>query len=80
MYLRSWPMPSYLPATSASRREPPLKRVNRAETAAELEALRRSVVRGQPYGSEAWQQQTAKQMGLQYTFRPQGRPRKRPSD
>ena len=50
-----------------------------AETAAELEALRRSVVRGQPYGSEAWQQQTAKQMGLQYTFRPQGRPRKRPS-
>jgi putative transposase len=55
-----------------------LKRVNRPETEAELAALRRSVARGQPYGNEVWQQRTAVQLGLQYTFRPQGRPRKRP--
>ncbi len=55
-----------------------LNRVNRPETAAELEVVRRSVVRGQPCSSEAWQQLTAVQMGWQYTFRPYGRPRKRP--
>jgi putative transposase len=54
-----------------------VKLVNRAETEAELEALRRSVARGQPYGSEAWQQKTAKRLGLGYTFRPRGRPPKR---
>ena len=50
--------------------------VDGAETEAELAALRRSVVRGLPYGAEAWQKATAEQLGLQATLRPLGRPRK----
>jgi putative transposase len=50
--------------------------VNRAETEAELAALRRSVQRGQPYGSEAWVKRTAPRLGLATTLRPRGRPRR----
>ena len=50
--------------------------VNRAETEAELKALRRSVVRGTPFGEEAWQERTAKRLALESTLRPRGRPRK----
>ena len=50
--------------------------VNRAETAAELEALRTSVVRGRPFGAPAWQTRMARRLGLESTFRPRGRPRK----
>ena len=52
------------------------KYVNQPQTKGELEAIRRSVKRGQPFGSEAWQQQVADRMGLEHTFRPRGRPRK----
>ncbi len=38
--------------------------INRPETEAELDALRRSVQRGRPFGSKPWQKQTAKQLGL----------------
>jgi putative transposase len=50
--------------------------VNGPQTEAELEALRRSVVRGCPFGEPAWGEQTAKRLGLEATLRPQGRPRK----
>jgi putative transposase len=50
--------------------------VNRPETQAELDALRTSVRRGRPFGSEAWQGRTAKRLGLESTFRPRGRPKK----
>ena len=50
--------------------------VNEAQSAAELEALRRSVNRGTPYGSEAWQMRTAKELRLEFTLRLRGRPRK----
>ncbi len=50
-------------------------RVNRAESAVELEDLRTSVNRGRPYGASAWQARTAKRLGLEATFRPRGRPR-----
>ncbi|MCE9590726.1 MAG: hypothetical protein K8S99_09405, partial [Planctomycetes bacterium] len=53
-------------------------RVNRPETAAELEALRLSVRRGRPYGGAAWSLRTAAAMGLESTTRPRGRPRKTP--
>ena len=46
----------------------------------ELEALRRSVARGQPFGGPSWQERTAKALGLQSTFRRQGRPRKSGDD
>jgi putative transposase len=45
-------------------------RVNQAQTAAALEALRRSVVRERPFGSEAWTRRIAKRLGLEYTLRP----------
>ncbi len=50
--------------------------VNRSQSAAELEAIRRSVARGQPYVDEPWVRQTAGQLGLESTLRPRGRPRK----
>ena len=53
-----------------------LRRVNRAECRGELEALRRCVQRGQPYGSEPWRLRITAQLGLESTFRPRGRPRK----
>ena len=49
--------------------------VNRPETEAELDAVRRSVVHGAPYGEEQWQQRTAAVLGLQSSLRPRGRPR-----
>ncbi len=48
--------------------------VNQPQTEAELEAIRRSVARGQPYGNNAWRKQTAKDLGLESTMRPRGRP------
>jgi putative transposase len=50
--------------------------VNHPETANELEALRRALVRGCPFGDEQWQQQTAKMLGLEATLRARGRPKK----
>jgi putative transposase len=51
--------------------------VNEVQTEGELDALRRSVQRGCPFGDEVWQQRTAKQLGLEFTLRPRGRPRKK---
>jgi putative transposase len=48
--------------------------VRKPQTEAELEALRRSVVRGAPFGEESWQTRTAKRLGLQSTLRARGRP------
>jgi putative transposase len=52
--------------------------VNEPQTDAELEALRCSVTRGRPYGSEQWREAVVEQLSLQTTTRPRGRPRKRP--
>ncbi len=50
--------------------------VNGVETEGELEAVRKSVRRGAPFGSEAWQHETAARLGLQSALQPLGRPRK----
>jgi len=50
--------------------------VDEPHTAAELAAIRRSVSRGTPYGSEQWVTQVAARLGLESTIRPRGRPRK----
>ena len=50
--------------------------VDRAETAKELEALRRSVWRGSPFGDEAWQKRTAARLRLESSLRPPWRPKK----
>lgn len=50
--------------------------VNREDLEDELEAIRHCVVRGRPYGGDAWVARTAEKLGLQSTLRPLGRPRK----
>jgi putative transposase len=53
-----------------------LQRINAAETAAELERLRTSVLRGRPFGDPAWVRRTAGQLRLESSLRPRGRPSK----
>jgi len=50
--------------------------VNRAQSQAEEDALRRSIERGAPYGSAHWSKLTATRLGLQHTLNSRGRPRK----
>jgi putative transposase len=50
--------------------------VNQAQTEAELAAIRRSVIRGQPFGGDRWVRSTVQRLGLQSTMRPRGRPKK----
>jgi putative transposase len=53
--------------------------VNEPQTKAELEAVRLSLSRGQPFGDERWQRRTAERLGLEFTLNPRGRPRKKAS-
>jgi len=65
--LSAWPV----------RRSPGwLEHVNEPLSDSELQALRRSVARGSPYGSETWSQKAIKKLGLESTVRRRGRPRK----
>ena len=48
--------------------------VNEVQAQAELENVRQSVRRGQPYGSRDWAQATAEALKLDSTLRPRGRP------
>jgi putative transposase len=57
-----------------------VREVNGPQTEADLEALRRSVQRGQPYGEELWAERVARRLGLASTLRPRGRPRKALAD
>ena len=66
-WLHDWPVP---------RPEGWLAYVNKPETESELAALRRSALRGAPYGDALWQQQTAKALGLESALRSPGRPRR----
>ena len=70
-FLDTWPVP--VPVDWVAH-------VNGVETAAELEAVCCSLVRGAPFGLAAWQQQTARKLGLESTLRPLGRPRKEKRD
>ena len=61
--------------------DPPLPRnwrswVNKVETEAELNSLRRSVKRGLPFGDDQWIGSSAVRLGLETTTRPRGRPKK----
>jgi putative transposase len=51
--------------------------VNRPQTEREVDALRRSIHRGTPFGTDHWTKLTATRLGLQSTLRPRGRPRKK---
>jgi putative transposase len=67
--LHAWPIPR--PRNWLERLDGPL-------TDAELEAVRRSARRGRPFGGERWVNNTAVRLGLEWTLRPRGRPRKQP--
>lgn len=58
------------------RRRNWLRWVNQPQTEAELRAMRESVNRDRPFGSQLWQKRTAKRLGLEHSLRPRGRPRK----
>jgi putative transposase len=47
-----------------------LQRVNQPQTEAEVEALRRCVRRGRPFGELSWMTETARRLGLEASLRP----------
>jgi putative transposase len=65
--LGDWPVP---------RPRQWIEHVNRPQSDNELDAIRKSVVRGQPFGSPGWVRKTASDLGLESTIRLRGRPRK----
>ena len=65
--LSAWPLPR--PARWTQH-------VNQPQTEGEVEAIRRSLRRGRPYGGQAWTERIAHKIGLESTLRPRGRPRK----
>jgi putative transposase len=78
--LRDWLQPPLMPWLDpgpAPRHAGWPEYVATPHTDSELDALRRSVARGTPYGSSAWMQQTAAELGLESSLNPSGRPRKR---
>ena len=50
--------------------------VNGVATEAEFKALRHSLARGTPFSDTHWQTKTAANLGLVYSLRPPGRPKK----
>ncbi len=52
--------------------------VNSATADVELETLRESVRRGRPFGTADWARKTAQDLGLEYSERRPGRPRRVP--
>ena len=65
--LSTWPLP---------RPTDWLQLVNQPQTEAEMAALRCCVNRGRPFGDPNWVTDTAKRLGLEWTIRPRGRPKK----
>jgi putative transposase len=53
-----------------------LGRVNAALSAGDLERVRLSAARERPFGDDAWTRQTAERLGLGFTLRSRGRPKK----
>ncbi|MDH3512777.1 MAG: transposase [Gammaproteobacteria bacterium] len=53
-----------------------LELVNVPQTGAELDAIRKCLDRGKPFGAEPWQQDIAAQLGLEASLKPRGRPPK----
>jgi REP-associated tyrosine transposase len=50
--------------------------VNKSERESELEDLRSSAQRGRPFGREDWMVKIAKELGLEPTMNPRGRPKR----
>jgi putative transposase len=67
--IRLSPSPVPLPAAW-------IEYVNSPQTPAELAAIRNAVARQAPYGDDIWREQTARELGLEQSIAPRGRPRK----
>jgi len=65
--LAAWPLP---------RKAGWAEFVNTPQTEAELAAIRQSMLRGNPFGDEAWSERATSRLGLETTLRPRGRPKK----
>ncbi len=65
--LAPWPVP---------RPDDWLERVNRKLPTDTISQLRESVARGRPFGEPDWVTRTAERLGLEFTLRNPGRPRK----
>jgi putative transposase len=50
--------------------------VNEPQTPDELAKIRNAIDRQAPYGDDAWCKQKARELGLEQTLAPRGRPRK----
>jgi putative transposase len=74
--LRADTSPSFLHSKPVPRGKGWLRSVNTAQTEAELEAIRRHIARGAPFGSPNWQKATARRLGLESSLKPRVRPRK----
>ena len=77
------PAPKLLDQIMAALSDWPMERpgdwpdwVNKGETNEQLCAVRRSVTKGQPYGSPTWVEQMVAQWNLGPTLRARGRPKK----
>jgi putative transposase len=68
--------PGYLIPGPVRRPKDWLGWVNAEIEPKQLESLRGSVERGAPFGGETWTSRVAKELGLEATIRPRGRPRK----
>lgn len=66
-WLASWPLP---------RKASWIEHVNDPLTEQELLAVRRSVERASPLGDDTWSKRAVRQLGLETTLRPRGRPKK----
>jgi putative transposase len=55
-----------------------MRRVNQSLAEPALASIRQSVIRGRPLGEERWILRTATRLGLGFTLRPRGRPKKTP--
>ena len=53
-----------------------LEMVNTSESGAEEDTLRQCISRGRPFGGPGWVQQTCRELGIEPSLRPRGRPRK----
>jgi putative transposase len=73
----SEPSPAVLSPWPIPRLPKWLQKVNEPLTDKELQAVRKSVQRGSPFGDESWLESTVNRLGLQSTLRPRGRPQVR---
>lgn len=68
--------PEYFQVEPRPARAQWLRRVNSALSEEDLTALRRCIERGSPFGTASWVEETVKELGLESSIRPRGRPRK----